>query len=86
VVLGHFWRAKYGHFSRAPKGATWLKIKTRKCVEQNGIQAALDVNGLDRLQGLRVPYHDGLTAGEPVLGFRIDDAVRCRVGDFARRP
>ncbi len=50
------------------------------------IGAALDVNGLDRFQGLRVPHYDGLTAREPVSGFRVDyNAVRCGVGDFARR-
>src|ERR1700678_2491839 len=55
-------------------------------IEQNCIGAALDVNRLDRLQGLRVPHYDGLTAREPVSGFRVDyNAVGCRVEDFPRR-
>jgi len=73
-------------YRRIRRGVTENVHVLVKRIEQNGIRAALDVNGLDRLEGLRVPHHDGLTACEPVPGFRVDDdAVRRCVGDLARR-
>src|SRR4029077_10217013 len=44
-----------------------------KFVEQNGVGAALHVDGPDGFQRPGVPHYDWLAAGETVSGFGIDN-------------
>jgi hypothetical protein len=53
-------------------------------IKENGVGAALNVNGLYRLQCLCVEHGNRLAAGEAVARLRIDDdTIRRRIRNFA---